>query len=99
MNSSGTASRRVALVTGASRGIGRAIAIELGRIGYDVSINYRTQAAEAERARELVKEVAAGAGGEICAAEVASDDDRQRLVTHTRDLFGRLDLLSERSTR
>ena len=54
MNSS-TTSRRVALVTGASRGIGRAIAIELGRIGYDVLINYRTNAAEAERTLELVK--------------------------------------------
>lgn len=92
MNSSSTTSRRVALVTGASRGIGRAIAIELGRIGYDVLINYRANAVEAERAVEEVK--AAGARRvETFAADVANDDDRQRLVSHTREHFGRLDLL------
>lgn len=92
MNSSSTTSRRVALVTGASRGIGRAIAIELGRIGYDVLINYRANAVEAERTVEEVK-AAGGTHVETFAADVASDDDRQRLVSHTRELFGRLDLL------
>lgn len=91
MSSSSTTSRRVALVTGASRGIGRAIAVELGRTGYDVLVNYRSNAVEAERTREEVK--AAGARAEIFAADVANDDDRQRLVTQTRELFGRLDLL------
>src|ERR1044071_6714987 len=91
MSSSNTTSRRVALVTGASRGIGRAIAIELGRIGFDVLINYRANANEAERALEEVKAV--GARAEIFAADVANDDDRHRLVSHTRELFGRLDLL------
>ncbi len=94
MNSSSTTSRRAALVTGASRGIGRAIAIELGRIGYDVLINYRSNAAEAERTLEEVKAVATGETRvEAYAADVASDEDRQGLVTHTRELFGRLDLL------
>jgi len=91
MSSSNKTSRRVALVTGASRGIGRAIAIELGRIGLDVLINYRANAAEAERTLEEVKAV--GARGEIFAADVANEDDRQRLVSHTREHFGRLDLL------
>src|SRR6476620_10216217 len=94
MSSSSTTSRRVALVTGASRGIGRAIAIELGRIGYDVLINYRANTAEAERTVDEVKAVAThDARAEIYAADVASDDDRQRLVTQTRERFGRLDLL------
>jgi len=94
MNSSSTTSPRVALVTGASRGIGRAIAIELGRAGYDVLINYRSNEAEAERTLELVKAAASEhAQVETCAADVASDDDRQRLVAHTREHFGRLDLL------
>lgn len=94
MSSSSTTSRRVALVTGASRGIGRAIAIELGRIGYDVLINYRSNAAEAERTLEVVKAIATGETRvETYAADVASDEDRNRLVTHTRELFGRLDLL------
>ena len=94
MNSSSTTSRRVALITGASRGIGRAIAIELGRVGYDVLINYRSNTAEAERTLELVKAVATeNARVEIFAADVADEEDRQRLVTQTRELFGRLDLL------
>ena len=93
MSSSSTTSRRVALVTGASRGIGRAIAIELGRIGYDVLINYRSNAVEAERTLEEFKAVAENARAEIFAADVANDDDRQRLVMHTREHFGRLDLL------
>ena len=91
MSSSSTTSRRVALVTGASRGIGRAIAIELGRIGLDVLINYRTNTAEAERTAEEIKTV--GGRGEIFAADVGNDDDRQRLVTFARARFGRLDLL------
>src|SRR5690349_6972730 len=91
MSSSSTTSRRVALVTGASRGIGRAIAVELGRTGFDVLVNYRSNAGEAERTREEVK--AAGARAEIVAADVGNEDDRQRLVAHTRELFGRLDLL------
>jgi len=91
MSSSSTTSRRVALVTGASRGIGRAIAIELGRIGLDVLINYRTNTAEAERTAEEIKAV--GGRGEIFAADVGNDDDRQRLVTFARERFGRLDLL------
>ena len=91
MSSSSTTSRRVALVTGASRGIGRAIAIELGRIGLDVLINYRTNTAEAERTAEETKAV--GGRGEIFAADVGNDDDRQRLVTFARERFGRLDLL------
>src|ERR1044072_7725649 len=94
MNSSSTTSRRVALVTGASRGIGRAIGIELGRIGFDLLINYRSNAAEAERTVEEVKAVATHeARAEIYAADVGNDDDRQRLVTHARERFGRLDLL------
>ena len=91
MSSSSTTPRRVALVTGASRGIGRAIAIELGRIGYDVLVNYRSNAAEAERTAEDVK--AAGARAEIFAADIANDADRNRLVAQTRERFGRLDLL------
>ena len=93
MSSSPTA-RRVALVTGASRGIGRGIAIELGRAGFDVVINYRANAEEAERARELVKAVTTDeARVEIFAADVANAGDRARLVDHTKDLFGRVDLL------
>jgi NAD(P)-dependent dehydrogenase (short-subunit alcohol dehydrogenase family) len=86
--------RRVALVTGGSRGIGRAIAIELARIGYDVMINYVSNQLAAEEARDET----ALAGGEksrvtICQADIANLEDHKRLLDATRAEFGRLDIL------
>jgi 3-oxoacyl-[acyl-carrier protein] reductase len=45
----------IALITGASRGIGRAIAIGFARDGYNVVINYRTNRAAAESVRDLIE--------------------------------------------
>jgi len=87
-------SHPVALVTGASRGIGRAIAIEVARLGYDVMINYVSNLAAAEEAR--VAAHLAGAEGTrivLCQADVANQSDRKRLLDTTRSEFGRLDLL------
>ena len=93
--SSVSRNRRVALVTGASRGIGRAIAIELARVGYDVMINYASNEAAAEEACVEVR--AAGADSairvEACRANVAEPAERDDLLTQTRERFGRLDLL------
>jgi NAD(P)-dependent dehydrogenase (short-subunit alcohol dehydrogenase family) len=80
-----------ALVTGASRGIGRGIAIELARTGARVAINYAGNAEAAAEALSLVK--AAGGDGFIVQGDVAVAADRERLVAETMEKFGRIDLL------
>jgi 3-oxoacyl-[acyl-carrier protein] reductase len=83
--------RPVALVTGASRGIGRGIALELARTGYDVLVNY---ARNADAARAVQAEIGAlGARAETFAASIADSGARQALVDFTLDTFGRIDLL------
>jgi NAD(P)-dependent dehydrogenase (short-subunit alcohol dehydrogenase family) len=81
----------VALVTGASRGIGRAIAEELARIECAVAVNFATS----EAAAEEVVETIASAGGRALAvqANVASVTDRESLVERTLAEFGRIDVL------
>ena len=88
---------RVALITGASRGIGRGLALELAKIGHDLVINFASNAAAA---RQTALDCAAQAKNnghkirpEICQADVASSGDRQRLIDFTKQTFGRLDLL------
>jgi len=82
---------RTALVTGASRGIGRGIAIELGRAGYRVAINYAGNAEAAAEALALVQ--ATGSDGFVVQGDVAVAADRARLVAETVARFGRIDLL------
>src|SRR5512136_900614 len=80
-----------ALVTGASRGIGRAIAVALARQGWLVAINYRGNAEAAVETQSLVEQ--AGRRGVIIQADVAQADERNRLVEQTLASFGRIDLL------
>jgi 3-oxoacyl-[acyl-carrier protein] reductase len=82
-------SGRVVLVTGSSRGIGRAIALELGRAGADIVVHHRVNSARAESVRtELV-----GAGGEarVVAGDVSDWGEVARLVRAAGDWKGRLD--------
>lgn len=80
-----------ALVTGASRGIGRGIAIELARMGCRVAINYAGNAGAAAEALRLVQ--AAGGDGFVIQGDVANAADRARLTAETIERFGRIDLL------
>lgn len=83
--------RPVALVTGASRGIGRAIALRLAREGHAVVVNYHRQHQAAE---EVVAEaLAAGSQAVAVQGDVAVSADRQRLVEAAIQHWGRLDLL------
>ncbi len=84
-------SSKSALITGASRGIGRGIAIELARAGCRVAINYAGNAEAAAEALALVQ--AAGGEGFIIQGDVAVAADRVRLMAETVARFGRLDLL------
>ena len=80
-----------ALITGASRGIGRGIALELARGGGRVAINYAGNAEAAAEALALVR--AAGGDGFVVQGDVAVAADRERLVAETVARFGRIDLL------
>lgn len=85
------ASQQVAVVTGGSRGIGRAVSLELGRLGYAVVVNYVSRADAAE---EVAGQIESGGGKAVAArANVASDEDRRSLVATATERFGRLDLL------
>lgn len=94
MSSNFASQRKVALITGASRGIGRAIAIALANIGCDVMINYVTNqsaAADAKAAAELTS--SDGSRIAVCAADIANSSDRMRLLQSVQNEFGRLDFL------
>jgi 3-oxoacyl-[acyl-carrier protein] reductase len=82
---------RAALVTGGSRGIGRAICLELAAAGARIAVNYNTTAAGAE---EVVASIKA-AGGEAFAikGDVSLADDAAALVKGTVEAFGGLDIL------
>jgi 3-oxoacyl-[acyl-carrier protein] reductase len=83
---------RVALVTGGSRGIGRAICVELGRHGAKVAVNYNHS--EAQAAETVAEALAAGAPQAIALkADVANADEAGGLVKTTVDQLGGLDIL------
>lgn len=84
-------SGRVALVTGASRGLGRAIAIHLARAGADVAVNYLHSAERAAEVVDVIKE--AGGRAEAFRADVSDFKEATDLVERTVEQFGRLDIL------
>jgi len=81
----------VALVTGGSRGIGRAICVELARSDYNVVINFNENLGAAGETRGLVEDL--GAVGELCQADITSKSDRELLVEFSMERFSRVDLL------
>lgn len=85
------AAPKTALVTGASRGIGRGIALELARAGCEVAINYAGNREAAESSLAAVRE--AGGGGFVIQGDIANPADRARLVEETFGRFARLDVL------
>ncbi|MGQ4913904.1 MAG: 3-oxoacyl-ACP reductase family protein [Candidatus Asgardarchaeia archaeon] len=82
---------KVAIVTGSSRGIGKAIALALAREGVKVTINYIKHKKEAYEVEKMIKDM----GGEaiVVRADVAVWEDVQRLVNETVKHFGTVDIL------
>jgi acetoacetyl-CoA reductase len=90
-NGSSSLKGKVALVTGASRGIGRAIAIEFARRGAAVAVNFRTGAEHAEAVCKEIQEM----GGEcmLIKGDVSKKEQAHRIVEQVLDKWKRLDIL------
>jgi 3-oxoacyl-[acyl-carrier protein] reductase len=82
---------RVAIVTGASRGIGRGIAVRLAEEGARVVVNHRNSPEEAAATAQLVQ--AAGGEAHVIQADVSQFEEAQRLVKETLAAFGKVDVL------
>jgi 3-oxoacyl-[acyl-carrier protein] reductase len=82
---------RVALVTGSSRGLGRAIAVRLGADGYAVAVNALTRDEEAEAVAASIRE--AGGRAEAFGADITDDEPVARLVDDIREQLGPIDTL------
>ena len=82
---------KCALVTGASRGIGRAIAVALARAGADVAINYAGNAEAARQTEELC--AAYGANTLVIKADVANADECKKMIDFVKEHFGKIDIL------
>lgn len=84
-------SRKTALVTGASRGIGRAIAQRLAADGFAIVVNYASNHAEAD---ELVAQIRRdGGAAEAIRGDVSDPDDMARLFAGAKEAFGRIDVV------
>jgi len=81
----------VALVTGSSRGIGRAIAVSLAKEKFNVVVNFASNAAAAEEVKALIE--SAGSQAMLVKGDVASATDRGAMVAAVIGAWGRIDLL------
>jgi NAD(P)-dependent dehydrogenase (short-subunit alcohol dehydrogenase family) len=77
----------VALVTGGSRGIGRAVCAALSARGYSIGVNYVGNEVAARETRALLGESV------LCQGDVSLADDRKRIVEHVLATYNRIDLL------
>lgn len=82
---------KVAVVTGSSRGIGRAIALKLADRGAKVVVNYRTSQSEAEEVASLIRKC--GSEAVTFKADVSRREEAEALIQEALGRFGRLDIL------
>jgi 3-oxoacyl-[acyl-carrier protein] reductase len=81
----------VALVTGASRGIGRSAVLKLAGAGAKVIINYQGNEEAAQETLRLVNEI--GGSGKLIKADVTNSEQVDALIKNTMDSYGRIDIL------
>ncbi|MGE5610548.1 MAG: 3-ketoacyl-ACP reductase [Bacillota bacterium] len=86
-----TTDKPTALVTGASRGIGRGIALALAREGFNIAINYNQNRLAAEETKSQIESL--GVQSAMIQADISEPADRQLLVDQTVQTFGHIDLL------
>lgn len=85
---------RTALITGASQGIGAALAVRLAKDGYDIAINYYPSENDRNNAVKVQKECQnAGVKAEIFAADVSDFEECEGMVTAVKEKFGTIDAL------
>ena len=82
---------QVAVVTGASRGIGRACAIELAKQGANIVVNYTANAEAAESCKAAIE--AEGVQVLVVQADVSNPDDAQKLIATAEEQLGKVDIL------
>ena len=83
--------KKIAVVTGASKGIGRAICVELAKSGCYTIINYMTDKDGAEQTLAMVKK--AGSDGEICGFDVRDAETTSKVIDEIAARFGSIDIL------
>lgn len=83
--------KQTAIVTGGSRGIGRAVAMRLAKDGMNLVINYRGNSAAAEETERLCREL--GAEVLLVQGDVSRAEDCEKLAEHAKEAFGRVDVL------
>ena len=86
-------SQKVAIVTGASGGIGRAIALRLAADGFAVVVNYAGNAAKAMQTVEAIETETKGRKAIAIQGDVGNEQDTARLFSETKQAFGRIDVV------
>lgn len=88
---------KVALITGAGRGIGRGCAIELGRRGASVVVNYANSKESADEVVKLIEETGTGAKAISIQADVSKPSEIERLFQESKKHFGKIDIVMSNS--
>lgn len=83
--------KQTAIVTGGSRGIGRAVAVRLAKDGMNLVINYRGNSAAAEETERMCREL--GAEVLLVQGDVSRAEDCEKLTAQAKEAFGRVDVL------